>query len=175
MARARTAGLVVAGICVVAQALTLPSLWVRLAQAQGRPDFHGALQARMALYQGGFHLGGGVLLLGLLLAAGRALDEPGPVRRAVSLTLVPLCLAQAAWLAWALRGFAGGGWAALCLGAGGALCGAILPIASTLRLRRRGDSSTERGRVAAMYLAFVLTWVWSLAFALIEFLLGASA
>lgn len=191
MTAARRLPLGLAAGCALAQAATLPLLYGRFAQARPLPDYHEALRQEMALLQGVFHLLGTVLLCGLLwalrAAAAAADDEAGAAparseRRSAGPTLALLLLSAVVWLQWALRGFPGSDSVVLYGGLLGGVAGLILPVLSFVWLARGTLSAApadaarpEPRRRLLLYGLYAATWIWSLAFALTQFLVGVAA
>lgn len=156
--------------------------------ARPLPDFHAALLHELGLMQGIFHLLGTAILCGLLLV----LRLPAPIdpatawrisARSAAPTLALLGFALVLWLQWALRQFPTGDSIVLFGGLLGGAAGLILPVVSVAWLARRNRRSArpelagaEPGsRVATLYSLYAMTWVWSLTFALGQFLIGVAA
>ncbi len=176
----RLAGLAAVGL--LAQAVTLPLLCRRFEQTRFQPDFHAALRAKAGLLQGAFHLGGTALLVGVLvtLSFPCAADESTQSRRRAARPIVALLLLSlGVWLQWALRGWPSADRVVLIGGMVGLGLGTLLPIVSAMQLVRGGKEGSAgkgaRAQIVALYALLGLTWLWSLAFGLVQFLLGVSA
>lgn len=169
----RAVALAATGALGIAQLLHLPRLMERVEQLRGSPSFHDSLRAGLALEQGCFHLAGTAFLVAFQLALWTPRWPRPKARAALNRSwpsLAVLLFSGGIWLLWA-----GAQADVFSLALVGAIGGLVLPLAGVALLVPLCRKDPEDGRLDLLVALSIITWIWSVLFALTQFIGGVSA
>jgi hypothetical protein len=170
--------LVAAGIValIVAEARAMVLLHARLDPPLPHPgdNWNESLYALMAIQETRFQIFGTLLAAALLLATVRG--WLGPLVARARYLFVPLAFSTLAWLSWAASGFYWKqSWVGGVSAVAGLATGIVIPLGALVFFTTRFYRAPVERRAAGLAIIFAASiLVWTLAFALLDFLIGLS-